>query len=86
MSELNSKPHVRKGIRNIIDRAIGVHLYLPLGPEHYKLCQTGSMATIKSMINTAIIIRRKWRDLYNVLHPNCARKPRTRIYSTNTYT
>ena len=34
---LNSKTHGGKSIRRIIDRAIGIHFYLPSGYEHYNL-------------------------------------------------
>ena len=38
-SDLNSKPRVRKSLRNIIDRSIGARLYPPPGSQHYKLLQ-----------------------------------------------
>ena len=37
LADLNSKPRGGKSLKDIIDRAIGVHLYLPPGSEHYKL-------------------------------------------------
>ena len=33
--DLNSKPHGRKSLRNLIDRAIGTIVYLPPGSLHY---------------------------------------------------
>ena len=44
------------------------------------------MDPLISMITTVIIMRRKLRDLYNVLHHTCAGKLRTKIFSTTTYT
>ena len=35
LADLNSKPHGRKSIQNIIDRAIGAQLYPPSGSLHY---------------------------------------------------
>ena len=37
LSDLNSNPHGRKSLRDIIYHAIGVHFYPPPGSEHYKL-------------------------------------------------
>ena len=37
LSDLNSKPHVRKSLRNLIDRAIGAQLYTPPVSLHYQL-------------------------------------------------
>ena len=37
LADLNYKPHGRKSIRDILDRAIGVHFYPPPGSEHSKL-------------------------------------------------
>ena len=38
-SDLNSKPHGRIILRDLIDRAIGSCFYPPTGSEHYKLIQ-----------------------------------------------
>ena len=37
LSDIDSKTHGRKSLRDIIDRVIGVRLYPPPGSEHYKL-------------------------------------------------
>ena len=37
LSDLNSKTHTGKSIRDIINCLIGVLLYLPPGSENYKL-------------------------------------------------
>ena len=39
LSDLTSKPHGRKILRDLIDCAIGSFLYPPTGSEHYKLLQ-----------------------------------------------
>ena len=37
LADLNSNPHGRKSLRDIIDRTIGICFYPPLVSEHYKL-------------------------------------------------
>ena len=37
LAELKSKPRGGKSLKDIIDHAIGVRLYLPLGSEIYKI-------------------------------------------------
>ena len=37
LSYLNSKPHGGEILMDLIDRAIGVRFYPPLGSEYYKL-------------------------------------------------
>ena len=38
LSDLNYKPHGKKSLRNLIDRAIGARLYPSPGSVHYQLC------------------------------------------------
>ena len=37
LADINSKPHVGKILKDLIERVIGVCFYPPPVPEHYKL-------------------------------------------------
>ena len=85
-ADLKYKPHRVKGLKDIIDCAIGVHFYPPPGSEHYKiLCLEKLYGYNHINDKHRKTMRQKWRALYNVLHQTCAGKLRTKIASLTTY-
>ena len=82
LSDLNSKPHCRKSLRDIIGIEFGFCFYPPTGSEHYTLLLLNWFyGSTHINYNTVIIIRRKLCDVYNMLHPNCTGNFRTKMYS-----
>ena len=86
LSDLNSEPHVRKSLRNLIDRTIGVCFYPPpVSQNHKLLCLDKFHEYTHINDNHRKIMRQNSHELYNVLHQTCAGKLRIEILSLTTF-